>query len=139
MINWKYLGKQEESREIYWFGSSRETSKYFVLQGQWALSYSSPESRQRVPVTQREMVHLTSSDYPMEETSLATGAKKVWESRPLLLFLIVVDMCCDLAVFANTHWPSFSSVYKALAETPHIANVSFSLCEPEGDDISSTD
>lgn len=74
----------------------------------------------------------------MEENSLATGAKKVRESRPLLLLLTVVDVCCDLAVSTNPCWPNFSSVYKALAETPHIANVSFSLCEP-GDDISSTD
>ena len=138
VINWKYLGRQEWSREIYWFGSSRETSKYFVLQGQWALNYSSPELHQQVPFAQKEMVHLTSSDCPLGETSLATGAKKVWESKPLLLLLPVVDVCCDLAVCTNPRWPSFSSVYKALAETLHIANVSFSLCEP-GDDISSTD
>lgn len=28
MVNWQYLGRQEKSREIYWFGNSRETSKY---------------------------------------------------------------------------------------------------------------
>lgn len=59
--------------------------------------------------------------------------------QPLRRFPAVLDMCCDLAVSTNPHWPSFSSVYKALAETPHIANVSFSLHDPEGDDISSTD
>lgn len=53
-------------------------------------------------------------------------------------FLPVIDVCYDLAGSTNPHWPSFSSVYKALAETPNIANVSFSLCEP-GYDTSSTD
>lgn len=48
-------------------------------------------------------------------------------------------MCCNLVVSTNPHWPRFSNIYKALAETPHIANVSVSLHDPEGDDISSTD
>lgn len=80
VINWKYPGRQEQSGEIYWFRSSRETSTYVILQGQWALSYSAPVSHQQVPFTQRDMVHLTSSNCLTEETLLVTGTKKVWES-----------------------------------------------------------
>jgi len=60
------------------------------------------------------MVHLTSSDCPTEENSLVTGAKKVWESRQLLLFLTVVGMCCVTLLYLLTHVGPASAVFTKL-------------------------